>query len=92
MLLAVVVGLAILGTWLIIGRRTAVPAAPVAPAAPLAAPVAVSPTANAEAILAERLARSEISPDEYRAALAAMRESSAGPVPGPGPLPAPEAT
>ena len=41
-----------------------------APAAPMAA---MSPTANAEAILAERLARSEITSDDYRTMLAALR-------------------
>lgn len=36
------------------------------------APVA-SPTANAEAILAERLARGEVTPEDYRLLLAALR-------------------
>jgi uncharacterized membrane protein len=51
--------------------------APPVPSMPPAAPVAasLSPTHQAEAILAERLARSEISPDDYRAMLAALRES-----------------
>ena len=35
----------------------------------------VSPTLNAQAILADRLARSEISPDDYRAAVTVLRES-----------------
>ena len=47
--------------------------APVAAGMPAAAPH-TSPTAGAEAILAERLARSEISADDYRATLAALRE------------------
>ena len=36
-----------------------------------------SPTAGAEGILAERLARSEISADDYRTTLAALRGSAA---------------
>lgn len=63
-LLGVAVGLIV---WLFTRNRKAVPAAAVA--APM------SPTANAEAILAERLARSEISPDDYRNLLAALRGS-----------------
>jgi uncharacterized membrane protein len=55
--------------WLLVRRR---PAAPVAPMGQM--PMAPSPTAGAEAILAERLARSELSPDDYRAMLAALRE------------------
>ena len=46
-----------------------------------------SPTAGAERILAERLARSEISADEYRATLAALRDSTLGPVVLPPPAP-----
>jgi uncharacterized membrane protein len=42
---------------------------PTLPASP------VSPTFNAQAILAERLARGEISPDDYRKAIAVLRES-----------------
>lgn len=38
------------------------------------APPAASPTFNAQAILADRLARGEISPDDYRAAIAVLRE------------------
>jgi uncharacterized membrane protein len=44
-------------------------AAPLAPPAPPA-----SPTFNAESILADRLARGEISPDDYRAAITVLRE------------------
>ena len=40
----------------------------------VAAPPAVSPTHNAQAILADRLARGEISPDDYRASVAVLRE------------------
>ena len=56
--------------WLLVRRRGTAPAttAPVAPA-----PQAPSPLAGAEAILAERLARGELSPDDYRAAAAALR-------------------
>lgn len=68
LLLLAVAAAAIVGTWLVIRRGSApsaaAPAAPVAPAAP---------TAGAEVILAERLARSEISPDDYRSMLAALR-------------------
>ncbi len=66
-LLGVAIGLVV---WLFTRNRSAAAAVP---AAPVAAPV--SPTANAEAILAERLARSEISPDDYRTLLAALRGS-----------------
>jgi uncharacterized membrane protein len=69
---ALAIGLAV---WLLLNRRahlTAVPPAP--PVSPLAA--APSPTAAAEAILAERLARSEITPDDYRSMIAALREQS----------------
>ncbi|MEQ1874038.1 MAG: hypothetical protein ABL953_09940 [Ilumatobacteraceae bacterium] len=48
-------------TWFIARRRTA----------------AVAPrSGNAEAILAERLARSEVSVEDYRTTLAALRETS----------------
>ncbi len=45
------------------------------PAASDAAPQ-TSPTLNAQAILADRLARGEISPDDYRASVAVLREIS----------------
>jgi putative membrane protein len=45
-----------------------------------AAPLAASHTASAESILAERLARSEIDPDEYRRLLAALRGEAPAPV------------
>lgn len=48
--------------WLLRGRGRAA-----------ATPVAAAPTASAEVILAERLARSEIDPTEYRGLLAALR-------------------
>lgn len=57
--------------WLLTRRQTPAMAGPATPVAPVA-PVP-SPLANAEAILAERLARGEISPDDYRAAAAALR-------------------
>jgi uncharacterized membrane protein len=50
------------------GRQTAAPLG--APPAPL-----VHPTLNAQAILADRLARGEISPDDYRAAVTVLRET-----------------
>lgn len=40
---------------------------------------APSPLASAETILAERLARGEISPDDYRAAAMALRETIGSP-------------
>ncbi len=55
-------------TW-VLARHRSTSAAPTTPA-PAAPP---SPTAAAEAILAERLARGEIGPDDYRAALSALR-------------------
>lgn len=68
-MVAVVAALVGLAVWLIVRRRSA----PVAAGMPTAAPH-TSPTAGAEAILAERLARSEISADDYRVTLAALRE------------------
>jgi uncharacterized membrane protein len=64
-LLAAALGLLV---WLLMRGRPQV-AAPTGPAVP----PAPSPLAAAEAILAERLARGEISPDDYRAAAAALR-------------------
>jgi putative membrane protein len=43
--------------------------------APPAPPPPASPTFNAQAILADRLARGEISPDDYRAAITVLRET-----------------
>ena len=47
------------------------------PAAPLGASPApqLQPTLNAQTILADRLARGEISPDDYRAAVTVLRET-----------------
>lgn len=45
------------------------------PAAPAVATPPASPTLNAQAILADRLARGEISPDDYRAAITVLRET-----------------
>lgn len=70
-LLAGAIGLVV---WLVMRRRAAV-TTDVAAATATPAP---SPTFHAEAILAERLARSEISTDDYRTTLAALREQSAG--------------
>jgi putative membrane protein len=42
----------------------------------VAAPPLTSPTLNAQAILADRLARGEISPDDYRAAVSVLRETA----------------
>jgi len=52
---------------------------PVTLAGPPTAPPA-SPTLNAQAILADRLARGEISPDDYRSAITVLRESPPPPV------------
>ena len=46
--------------------------------APITTPPS-SPTLNAQAILADRLARGEISPDDYRAAIAVLREAPTPP-------------
>jgi putative membrane protein len=70
MLLAVVALLIVL--WR--GRHLAAPMATQPPAPPS------SPTLNAQAILADRLARGEISPDDYRAAISVLRESPPPPV------------
>jgi len=53
---------------------------PVTPAGGPPAPPPVSPTLNAQAILADRLARGEISPDDYRSAITVLRESPPPPV------------
>ncbi|MEP7045170.1 MAG: hypothetical protein ABI949_00745 [Ilumatobacteraceae bacterium] len=52
---------------------------PVAPLA-VAATTGASPTFNAQAILADRLARGEISPDDYRSAITVLREPPAAPL------------
>lgn len=69
--LAAVIALTL--TWFLARHRStsAAPATPVPTSSVPAAPP--SPTAVAEAILAERLARGEIGPDDYRAALSALR-------------------
>jgi uncharacterized membrane protein len=51
---------------------------PVAPTATSQSPT--SPTLNAQTILADRLARGEISPDDYRAAITVLRETPPPPV------------
>ena len=56
--------------WLVVSRR---PPAAASPTAPVAA--APSPTHQAEAILAERLARGEINTDDYRSTLAVLRDT-----------------
>ena len=71
-LMVAIAAAAIIGTWLVIRRGSSS-----AVAAPAAAPAA--PTGSAEAILAERLARSEISPDDYRSTLAALRGAPSAP-------------
>ncbi|HQZ33258.1 MAG TPA: hypothetical protein PK020_02480 [Ilumatobacteraceae bacterium] len=73
LVMVVVAAAAIFGTWRVI-RRGSTPAVVAAPVAAVA-----SPTGSAEAILAERLARSEISPDDYRSMLAALRGAPSAP-------------
>ncbi len=75
LLCLIAIGAAIGLAVVLIGRRR-----PVVAAGHIAspAPLVSSTTSAAEAILAERLARSEITPDDYRSMLAALRE--------PGPL------
>ena len=60
LILVVLVVATALITWFIARRRSA--------------KAASSPTNTAQAVLAERLARSEISVDDYRTTLAALRE------------------
>lgn len=87
--MVLVVALWSLLIWLVVSavRRTTGPSTPSAPPSPPApgAPgsagataVPSSPTAGAEQILAERLARGEIDPDEYRQRLDALRATSSG--------------
>jgi uncharacterized membrane protein len=45
------------------------------PATQITSTPSASPTLNAQAILADRLARGEINPDDYRAAVAVLRET-----------------
>jgi uncharacterized membrane protein len=52
------------------GRYPVMPVSSTPPAAP-----PLSPTFNAQSILADRLARGEIGPDEYRAAITVLRET-----------------
>jgi uncharacterized membrane protein len=70
---AVAIGLAV---WLLLNRRSHPATLPAA--APMVSAPSPSPTASAEAILAERLARSEITPDDYRSMIAALREQPPG--------------
>jgi len=72
--LVILVALGVLLAVLWRGRQ-APPPAPTPPSAPLAA----SPTFNAQAILADRLARGEITPDDYRAAINVLRETPPAP-------------
>ena len=73
--LVILVALGVLLAVLWRGRHPAPPPAPTPPSAPLAA----SPTFNAQAILADRLARGEITPDDYRAAINVLRETPPAP-------------
>jgi uncharacterized membrane protein len=71
LLLLIAVGVLLVVLWR--GRH------PVTPVGGPPAPPA-SPTLNAQAILADRLARGEISPDDYRSAITVLRESPPPPV------------
>jgi putative membrane protein len=74
LLLLIAVGVLLVVLWR--GRHPVTPVGgPPAPPAPPA-----SPTLNAQAILADRLARGEISPDDYRSAITVLRESPPPPV------------
>jgi len=73
--LVILIALGVLLAVLWRGRHPAPPPASTPPSAPLAA----SPTFNAQAILADRLARGEISPDDYRAAINVLRETPPAP-------------
>lgn len=81
--MVLVVGLWSLLVWLVIStfRRGTTPTTtggvPPTTAAPAAAPP-TSVTASAEQILAERLARGEIDPDDYRHRLDTLRNTSFG--------------
>lgn len=79
--IVVLVVLVALGVALIVRLlgRTDRPAISTAGAAPASVPAPVSATAHAQAILAERLARGEISPDDYRALRDALREEGGPP-------------
>ena len=68
LLMLLAVGALLIVLWR--SRHTVLPTA-----APIVGPQPVSPTFNAQAILADRLARGEISPDDYRAAITVLRES-----------------
>jgi uncharacterized membrane protein len=75
--LAVLIGAVGLVVWWVTRRRPSVASATAgAPVAHVAA--APSATFQAEAILAERLARSEISADDYRTMIAALRDQPPG--------------
>ncbi|HEY7628350.1 MAG TPA: hypothetical protein VH761_14845 [Ilumatobacteraceae bacterium] len=67
LVIAAAVALLIVVLWR--GRNPPLAAGP-APAPP------PSPTFNAQSILADRLARGEISPEDYRAAISVLRETS----------------
>jgi len=71
MIFPILVLLAVAALLIVLWRgRHPAPASVTAPPAP-----PVSATLNAETILADRLARGEISPDDYRAAVTVLRET-----------------
>src|SRR4051812_3400270 len=72
LLLLFVVAALLLVLWR--GRHPLAPT-PAPPPPPVATPT-TSPTFNAQAILADRLARGEITPDEYRVAITVLRETA----------------
>jgi len=75
--LLILIALGIILALLWRGRHPSAPAATTPPSAPPPA----SPTFNAQAILADRLARGEISPEDYRAAINVLRETPPAPPP-----------
>ena len=70
--------LGMLGFWALVAVSHGRPAAAPRPARPAAA-AGPAATARAEEILAQRLARGEIDPDEYRQRLQTLQETTSRP-------------